>query len=519
VVGIGDPRVPQENGGTTRTFYTARLFFQDAWRLQQGLTVNYGLAWNVDRNRNYDLTKPALLAPLLGADGLGPTQKQWKNFSPSLGLAWSPSQDGKTVIRAGAGIFYDYFTQQSLDPERALLGRPGLGRTSSAGTSILNPLPGIAGVPIGTPLDFKGSPTRFTGADLMAILSSVRADQEQKLAYTGDPTVRSIQILKQGSLNPVNVPTASSQQVSIGAQRQVVRDFVVSGDFVYRHFIHQGLLADLNHFDSVRGSAIPRCVGAQKDDPFALCSNGSINVLEAAARETYEGFLLRADKRFSHGFQLLGSWAYSKNTGTNATGTGAGPGFSLDNWLQNRGPLTQDLTHIVNLAGVTQLPWRFELGLNFTYLSVPPFSAYVGGIDFDGDGVKDDLLPGTTVNAFNRGMGRADLERLVTSFNQTDAGSKDALGAIIRRVTLPAGYSFGDNFHALDLRLSRRFVLRERWRLSLIGEVFNLYNKANLTGYNGDLMSPAFGRPTSRATQVFGSGGPRAFQLAARVSF
>ena len=42
-------------------------------------------------------------------------------------------------------------------------------------------------------------------------------------------------------------------------------------------------------------------------------------------------------------------------------------------------------------------------------------------------------------------------------------------------------FAFGDNFHSLDLRLSRSFVFQERWRLSLIGEVFNVYNKANLT--------------------------------------
>lgn len=55
--------------------------------------------------------------------------------------------------------------------------------------------------------------------------------------------------------------------------------------------------------------------------------------------------------------------------------------------------------------------------------------------------------------------------------------------------------------------------------MSLIGEVFNLYNKANLSGYSGDLTSATFGQPTSRTTQAFGSGGPRAFQLAMRVSF
>jgi len=62
-------------------------------------------------------------------------------------------------------------------------------------------------------------------------------------------------------------------------------------------------------------------------------------------------------------------------------------------------------------------------------------------------------------------------------------------------------------------------VFRDRQRLSLIGEVFNLYNKANLLGFSGDLTSPTFGQPTSRTTQVFGSGGPRAFQLALRLSF
>jgi hypothetical protein len=69
------------------------------------------------------------------------------------------------------------------------------------------------------------------------------------------------------------------------------------------------------------------------------------------------------------------------------------------------------------------------------------------------------------------------------------------------------------------MRLSRTLAFRERWRVSLIGEVFNLYNKANLSGFSGDLTSAAFGQPTSRASQVFGSGGPRAFQLAMRLSF
>jgi hypothetical protein len=53
----------------------------------------------------------------------------------------------------------------------------------------------------------------------------------------------------------------------------------------------------------------------------------------------------------------------------------------------------------------------------------------------------------------------------------------------------------------------------------LIVEAFNVTNSPNPTGYGGDLLQSTFGQPTSRTTQVFGSGGPRAFQLAARLGF
>ena len=243
---------------------------------------------------------------------------------------------------------------------------------------------------------------------------------------------------------------------------------------------------------------------------------------DAVAQERIEALLgqgsgsieVRADKRFSHGFQVLGSYAYSRNTGTSNDN-----GFNLYNWLQNTGPLQNDLTQILNIAATTKLPRQFELGINFSFSSALPFSAYIGSIDLNGDGTQGDLLPGTAVGAFNRGMGRSDLERLVSAFNAAYAGTQDAAGRLIAPLLLPAHYSFGDNFHSLDLRLTRTFVFQDRWRLLLIGEVFNLYNNANLLGYGGDLTTAGFGQPTSRATQVFGSGGPRAFQLAMRIGF
>jgi hypothetical protein len=417
------------------------------------------------------------------------------------------------VIRAGAGLFYDFLNFGPLDGERVLLGPPGLGRTNYSGTSFANLCPGIP------ELNF-GAPTLFRGADLLALLPTIRSCLARN-AGAGSASVQTIQISKQGgTILPTDFPDPSALHASVGVQREIGRNFVVSADFVYRHFVHlmEGPV-DLNHYNSIRGPIIPKCVGAQANDPDAICSTGSINVQEDYQRATYKGLLVRADHRFSRNFQVLGSYAYSSDRGTNSSNVGnnqtsAGSGFNLDNWFENTGPLPTDITNTLNIAGVFRLPRGVEASVNFAYTSTPPLSAYVGGSDLNGDGIKDDLLPGTTVNAFNRGMGRADLERLVAAFNGMHAGSKDAPS-----LTLPNHYAFGDNFHSLDLRLTRLFTFRERCRLSLIGEVFNLYNKGNLTGYSGDLTSAGFGQPTNRVPQTFGSGGPRAFQLALRIGF
>jgi hypothetical protein len=521
IIGIGDPGVPQEHGGVVRRWNTLWLYAEDAWRVQGRVTLTGGLALGFDGVLNHDLRKPALLAPLLGSGNLGPTRRI-VNLSPSAGVVWTPSPNRKSVIRAAAGRYFrPHGLTSAMDAERVALGPPGLGRQPVPGSAILNPLAGIPGVPVGTPLDFRSRPTPFTGADLMAILPAIRAAQAQSIA-NADRTVQQIQITKQqGAPNtaifPADVPNPSAVHVNAGFQRELAHGVVASADFVYRHFVHvaqNGGAIDVNRAASRRGPAIRACAAEEATDPAALCSRGAINVYVAPYRFTYRGLLLRADKRFSRGWQLLGSYAYSRNSGTNA-----GAGFDLENWLSNTGPSSNDFTHLVNIAGVARLPWRFDLGFNYSYSSAPPFTAFLGGIDLNGDGTPPaassagDLLPGTTVNAFNRGLERADLERLVAGFNQayTEMG--------VAALALPARYSFGDDFHALDLRVSRSLAVGPRLRVWLIGEVFNVFNASNLSGYGGDLTIASFGQPTSRVPQAFGSGGPRAFQIAARVSY
>ena len=94
---------------------------------------------------------------------------------------------------------------------------------------------------------------------------------------------------------------------------------------------------------------------------------------------------------------------------------------------------------------------------------------------------------------------------------------------------------FNDSFNALDFRLDRSFTFADRYSFDLMGEAFNIFNVTNILGvsnlnYSGfaNTLSPdqdnpnfssRFGTPVSTAGGVFGSGGPRAFQLAARLTF
>jgi hypothetical protein len=75
----------------------------------------------------------------------------------------------------------------------------------------------------------------------------------------------------------------------------------------------------------------------------------------------------------------------------------------------------------------------------------------------------------------------------------------------------------GDCFIPQDVRVRRRPACTPALRLSLMAEALTIFNVANLTGYSTVLSQPNDGQPSARSGQVFGSGGPKAFQLAARL--
>ncbi|MCC7499327.1 MAG: carboxypeptidase regulatory-like domain-containing protein [Bryobacterales bacterium] len=524
-LGIGDPsQPPPYNAQNARNNRRYQLYWQDTWHVHPRFTLNYGLGWQFESTlTNHDLDKPALLAPIM--DSLEATGNSYRNFSPSLGFAWNLGKDNKTVVRGGFGIYYDTRELSQRLGERSEIGPVGNGRQQIISTGIPNPLPTIPSpapgvlpaVPTGAPLFFT-LPTGFTLGTLMQILPQVQASVQAQLANPNpnDLSVRNINITKQGSdLFQHYYPASYSRHMGIGIQREVVPNLVASADFVYRHFFHQEVGdIDYNLFNSVRGPIIPKCSGAQASNPAANCSTGPIEFRAPIGRTDYKALLVKIDKRFAQRYQFTASYAMVRQYGLNGIN-------NAYNWFEGWGP--QAGRHNLNVSGIIDLPGKIQFSFISAISSKGPYRPSVSSVDLDGDGLDTAFLPGWTVP--DRHPTREKLQAAVDAWNgqhpdlPNGQRPRTPRNQVIPKLTLPANYSFGENFFSQDIRLTKWFLFHERYKLNLFIESFNVFNVANLGGISSTVNGSGFGVPTSRAGQVFGSGGPRAFQLGGRFSF
>ncbi|MEO6724315.1 MAG: hypothetical protein ABIU20_00015, partial [Blastocatellia bacterium] len=334
-----------------------------------------------------------------------------------------------------------------------------------------------------------------------------------------DLSVRSIQLNKSAAqLYPKDYPVQRSYHMNAGFQRDLGHDLVINVDLVRRVFVNVLLdEIDLNRFNrrinGVQSPVIPLCTtAAQRSDPNAQCSTGGISFWIPGGRSTYNALLVKLDKRFSKRYLFTASYALTNNHGINGIN-------NLDNYFRTYGP--QGGRHSLNISALVDLPWGFNIGLISSMGTKGPVNAMVTGVDLDGDGTSSEPLPGLSWNCLNRSCGKSDLAKAVADWNaKYPAGSKDARGSAIPQLSLPANYEFGDNFSSQDIRVTKKFTWKENYTLAIFAEGFNIFNISNLGGYNFTINSGgAFGQSQSRASQVFGTGGARAFQLGGRFTF
>jgi hypothetical protein len=523
LMGIGDRSQPSYNIENARGNNRLHFYAQDGWKITPEFTLNYGLGWEHETNvLNYDLAKPAYLAPIYGSD-LSPTKKEYKNFTPAVGFAWNIGKDHPTVIRGGAGIFYDTQLGWWRLGERAVIG--GSGRQFIGNAAITNPL---TGQPFSTA--FLNALALNYGT-FLNLLPTLRAQQEAK--YPGTGTAPQILLSKQanalGALYPHDFPTARANHLNVGFQRELTNSMVVQADVVYRKLLHGtpggffGASVDFNRFNAIDGPVIPRCATtAQANDPNAQCSSGPINFWWAGATSQYRALLVKLDKRFSNKYMFTASYALQSSKSINDITQ------NLNDYFATYGPDAP--RHNLTLSGMVDLPWKVQLSVISAFLSRLPVAPTIGGIDNTGTNISG---TGYTplLSILGRGysdyLSKSDLQDLVSQYNSTIAGTPTPMARAgispaqrYPTITLPADYQLQDIFSSQDVRLTKTFQLHDRTDLRLIGEVFNILNTSNLTNFNFNLQVPAtFGKANQRVGQTFGSGGPRAFQVAVRLGF
>jgi len=320
-------------------------FVQDDWRVNSRLTANLGLRYDYQ----------SITA--------GRT-----NISPRLGLAWDAYGDGKTIVRLGAGIFYDQVYGQI---QRNSLNQ---GPNSPAATYTIQ------------------NPTYPTPPALTSSTTAVPRD-----LYLLDPNM----------LNPY------AMEASAGIQQVLPGNFVMTIDAVYMGSRHLLQFTNLNApAPFVRTTIGQTRTAADANATRPLAKNGSIypgatfkvaNVEQIVSVGTARNLSgeVQISRRFLNRFQMQAAYLYGSNT-TNTFLTGGLSTGTPQVWGVATGeyaPSDFYQRHRLVATGILELPYAFRLSGTTVAGSGLPVNPLTG-IDNDGDGILADRPVGFARNSF-----------------------------------------------------------------------------------------------------------------------
>jgi outer membrane receptor protein involved in Fe transport len=454
------------------------FYVQDDWRVREDLTLNAGLRYEFDTDVK-NISRVDEINPLVLPFLRGTRERDMNNLAPRVGFNWTPVAD-RLSVHGGYGIYYDRVTLQIESLERGLDGRSLPIEVRAGNVFFLDPQTGQF------PPFAPSTANPFTGF----ILTGAGAS--------------GINIIDNDLQNP------SVQQFNLGFQYALPYGVRLQADGVHNlgtHFI------------------IGRTIGSVFN-PVVGGEDRVVN-LESSVNTHYDALLLSAERRGGgHGFRASYAFAKAFNYANDDQIPFANGPIDPNNLRREYGPTPNDQRHRFSLAAWGEAPAGVAISAIWTIASAVPM---------------DILMPDaqTRVPVFQRNAGgrvfrtAADLNRAITGINSSGGINGQPLPLVTDAAR------FGDAFNAVDLRVSRPFTWRAA-RIEPILEIFNLFNVTNILGVSvknysgyanvlvrdsedpsspGYLTSSSFGRPVNTAGGVFGSGGPRALQLAVRASF
>jgi Carboxypeptidase regulatory-like domain len=220
------------------------LYVGDSWKVKPNLTLSLGVRYDRDTGR-VDSDLPAIPEINAAFPGYGnPVKQPNLNFAPQFGFAWDPKKDGKTVIRGGAGLYYENVIYNNVLFDRPLRLRTGaFNQTTNACVSgSPKPVP-VAGGTLtpGDPgtTDFCSNDNRI-GDQIPAILSffnQVKAGNPFSLQapnpnFIGNLLNQGIGTNAAAALFDPNYKSPRSLQLNIGVQHEIRHGMVFSADYL-----------------------------------------------------------------------------------------------------------------------------------------------------------------------------------------------------------------------------------------------------------------------------------------------
>jgi hypothetical protein len=249
IQGIGQSNQPFDN-------IPFAIFAQDSWRVSRKLTLNYGLRYDVETTPLFAAATAVNAAAENALGVLEGIPRDNNNVAPRFGIAWDPKGDGKTVVRAGYGLFYDHpllaiaFDSATADGGRSVQLISAGGTSSACG---LVPGAGICGG-LDSPTNLNGS-TIFQGA-LNALPSMGYLPNQQRF----DPFAPNSLFANQNYLTagfplpilPFVLPVAKNfqfgyaQQANLTVEREITPSWKISVGYQYTRGLHLYRPVDIN---------------------------------------------------------------------------------------------------------------------------------------------------------------------------------------------------------------------------------------------------------------------------------
>jgi hypothetical protein len=479
----------QQGFGPSRFQFTTTdfaFFLQDDWHVTPRLTLNLGLRWEYEK-----FPEPFLVNPAIPQTANRPSDKN--NFGPRLGFALNVTGDARTSLRGGYGIYY--------------------GRV--IGSTIINSLinTGLSTGQVVASVNPASNPVTPAGSALAPIFPN--------LLPAAPSGTASVNYFADDFQNPL------IHQGDLVFERQVSRNTALSASYLFSFGKHLPAFIDVNLSPATTTRSVniidgpfagqtwtfPYYLGNARPNP----NFGFIDQISSVVESKYHALVLQANRRLTNGLQFQSSYTLSRATDNGQTSTTFTPSFS--------GPF--DPFNLLGEKGYSAFDRRHKFVASVVYNT--EFASLkenrVGRAIFNGWTIAP------VFNAFSgaRYTGNTSGSSVSSVFGFSQAGGVNGSNGSLRFGLVPPNFFKQPSIWYADLRISRRFHIKESMNFELLAEGFNIFNRTQVTSVNNTLynistsgsnviatFNPSFGTTTGADGFFFRE---RQIQLGARFEF